>query len=552
MRRFFRPSDSNSDPAAKRVRNEEASTIDLTTTDEIQPRHLAVEPQSQLSLNPLTPYYLTIVPGIDPHFNRNCLGIDDLFHQEAENNPCLSVFIMNYIVDLYWIVSHCPWMLDVELLCLHGSSGGATSQPIHNDKWIIGKVDMHAEQFGTHHSKIGILFYAHGVRAIITTANFDAEDFEYRTQGVWIQDFPLKSGSEVGGEGRVEREDEGACEFEDYLCEYLNDIETTSNRANQKKLEYLQRLRLYDYSSAEVVLIASKPGRHRDHARHKWGIGRLYHQLHQAGLLRIDDFTNHEEDRLVMQFSSVGSMGKDAKLVDEYARWMAPDLSPRQVDIVWPTVECVRNSLQGYVAGGSLPCAYKNMFNGTDGKSMQLSSVQAGFRSKLRVWDGSPTGRALATPHMKCYFRYKQRNGGDKELTWFLLTSTNLSQAAWGVYQSNHSQLYIKSYEIGVLFIGSKMKLKCERTFSCTPSHPILGLVSTSAAGGSTAAVSEAPVRMTIAGSTHSSSGSVEFSVPFVVPAVSYSEERGDQPWVWDRNFLQPADRHGQQRRVIQ
>ena len=60
------------------------------------------------------------------------------------------------------------------------------------------------------------------------------------------------------------------------------------------------------------------------------------------------------------------------------------------------------------------------------------------------------------------------------ELDWFLLTSANLSQAAWGVSEKSNSQLYIKSFEIGVLYLPSRIKT-LQRTFSCTPSHRILG-----------------------------------------------------------------------------
>lgn len=88
---------------------------------------------------------------------------------------------------------------------------------------------------------------------------------------------------------------------------------------------------------------------------------------------------------------------------------------------------------------------------------------------------------------MKCYFSYenindkndKDDNDNDKnkvniQLNWFLLTSANLSQAAWGVAEKNDTQLYIKSYEIGVLFLPRKIQT-LTRIFSCTPNHKILG-----------------------------------------------------------------------------
>lgn len=57
-------------------------------------------------------------------------------------------------------------------------------------------------------------------------------------------------------------------------------------------------------------------------------------------------------------------------------------------------------------------------------------------------------------PHIKTYTRVfagPKRN----RIAWYLLTSANLSRAAWGEYQKNRTQLHIKSYELGVLICPS-------------------------------------------------------------------------------------------------
>ena len=38
-----------------------------------------------------------------------------------------------------------------------------------------------------------------------------------------------------------------------------------------------------------------------------------------------------------------------------------------------------------------------------------------------------------------------------KQLAWFLVTSSNLSKAAWGAFEKKESQIFIRSYELGVL-----------------------------------------------------------------------------------------------------
>lgn len=37
------------------------------------------------------------------------------------------------------------------------------------------------------------------------------------------------------------------------------------------------------------------------------------------------------------------------------------------------------------------------------------------------------------------------------EIAWLLLTSSNLSKAAWGALQKKDKQLMIRSYELGIL-----------------------------------------------------------------------------------------------------
>lgn len=55
-------------------------------------------------------------------------------------------------------------------------------------------------------------------------------------------------------------------------------------------------------------------------------------------------------------------------------------------------------------------------------------------------------------PHIKTFARYST---DFTKCYWFLLTSANLSKAAWGKFEKNETQMFIMSYEIGVLFLPS-------------------------------------------------------------------------------------------------
>lgn len=54
-------------------------------------------------------------------------------------------------------------------------------------------------------------------------------------------------------------------------------------------------------------------------------------------------------------------------------------------------------------------------------------------------------------PHIKSYCRI---SACFTKLSWFLLTSANISKAAWGTLNKDFSS-YVRSYEVGVLFIPS-------------------------------------------------------------------------------------------------
>lgn len=58
--------------------------------------------------------------------------------------------------------------------------------------WILHKPQLPIS-YGTHHSKAMILVYPKGVRIIVHTANLIHTDWNYKSQGLWMQDFPWKS-----------------------------------------------------------------------------------------------------------------------------------------------------------------------------------------------------------------------------------------------------------------------------------------------------------------------------------------------------------------------
>lgn len=424
----------------------------------------------------------------------------------------LLAILSNYMVDMEWLLSACPTLKRVpQVLVVHGESDGTLEymKKTKPSNWIMHKPPLPIS-YGTHHSKAMLLVYPRGVRVVVHTANLIHVDWNNKSQGLWMQDFPWKG-------------QHGACngsDFERDLVDYLQALKLPEFTAD---LQALGRFKIdasffkkFDYGHAAVRLIASVPGYHSGTHLKKWGHMKLRSVL--EGHAFDEEF---RRSPLVYQFSSLGSL--DEKWMNELRSSMSSGLSADKTPlglgeplIIWPTVEDVRWSLEGYAAGSCIPSPVKN--------------VEKEFLKKYWArWKATYTGRCRAMPHIKTFARYNGQN-----LAWFLLTSANLSKAAWGALQKNNSQLMIRSYELGVLFLPSVLKNTCG--FSCTEdkTRPV-----------------DHPVRKTklvsLAWSGRANPDSdyeiVPLPVPYELPPQLYSSQ--DIPWSWDRTYRQ-KDVYGQ------
>lgn len=65
-------------------------------------------------------------------------------------------------------------------------------------------------------------------------------------------------------------------------------------------------------------------------------------------------------------------------------------------------------------------------------------------------WKADHSHRTKAMPHIKTYCRVSPCTS---KLAWFLITSANISKSAWGGNIQKNSSSYVRSYEVGVLFL---------------------------------------------------------------------------------------------------
>ncbi|XP_057398017.1 tyrosyl-DNA phosphodiesterase 1-like isoform X2 [Balaenoptera acutorostrata] len=384
-------------------------------------------------------FYLTRVSGIKPKYNSEALHIRDIL------SPLFGTLVssaqFNYCFDVDWLVKqYPPEFRKKPVLLVHGDKREAKAhlhaqaKPYENIALCQAKLDI---AFGTHHAKMMLLLYEEGLRVVIHTSNLIHADWHQKTQGIWLS--PLYPRIVHG----THRSGESTTHFKADLISYL----MAYNAAPLK--EWIDTIQEHDLSETNVYLIGSTPGRFQGNQKDNWGHFRLRKLLkeHASSIPKAESWP------IVGQFSSVGSMGADESkwLCSEFKESLVtPGKESRTpgsavpLHLIYPSVENVRTSLEGYPAGGSLPY------------SIQTAEKQNWLHSYFHKWSADTSGRSNAMPHIKTYMR---PSPDFSQLAWFLVTSANLSKAAWGALEKNGAQLMIRSYELGVLFLPSAFGL---------------------------------------------------------------------------------------------
>ncbi|ONM57969.1 Tyrosyl-DNA phosphodiesterase 1 [Zea mays] len=360
----------------------------------------------------------------------------------------------------------CPSLRKVpHVLVLHGQDGASLElmKKLKPANWILHRPPLPIS-FGTHHSKAMLLVYPQGIRIVVHTANLIHVDWNYKSQGLWMQDFPWKDTVDMNKKTA----------FENDLVDYLSALKWPEFRVNLPGVGDVNInaafFRKFDYSNSMVRLIGSVPGYHVGSNIRKWGHMKLRNVLDE--IMFNKQFC---KSPLIYQFSSLGSL--DEKWMSEFACSLSAGKSDDGSQlgigkplIVWPTVEDVRRAM----------------------------------------------------PHIKTFTRYSGQN-----IAWFLLTSANLSKAAWGALQKNNTQLMIRSYELGVLFLPQT--LQSVPQFSCTEKSRS---IRDGVALGKT--IKTKLVTLCWKGDEEDPS-IVRLPVPYQLPPQPYGTQ--DVPWSWDRRY---------------
>jgi tyrosyl-DNA phosphodiesterase-1 len=417
---------------------------------------------------------------------REMLGYDKNSNDDSNSSASTArhiewLVISNFMINFEYLLDEIPELLSIpKVVVFYGTAD--TSEPWKaacgdavdfvqlNPSDPLGQSNPTGQRipYGVHHSKFFLVGYSDStVRVIIHTANLLYGDIRMNAQAAYIQDFPMKQGQKKQQQTNGNRDASSsssssfgsptASDFEETLVAYLDTyryhkphawVPTTAGgtaAATNGTERLTDLIRRYDFSTASAVLLPSTPGYHRLDAAQPVG----HHKLRQAVIHNTTTKGSEKNRPIICQFSSIGSLSD--KYLHELQTSMDTGLAreskqsvsdaPIRLQLVYPTVADIRHSMQGYRGGGSVPGTTKNV------SKPFLQSLYRKWSSTTAVIP-NPLWKSRNVPHIKTYY---QLNHEGCSMDWFVVTSHNMSKAAWGeVQNSRHGsrRLFIRHWEL--------------------------------------------------------------------------------------------------------
>ncbi|XP_060817013.1 probable tyrosyl-DNA phosphodiesterase [Bombus pascuorum] len=413
--------------------------ISITSRSEIRERAIEIMKQQGMEVSVVEPGNFGIKYALSAPYHLFLTRIQN--SKETYNQQFSITFPEILDISLGEIVKslHINFMVNVGWLCLQYLLAGQRTDMsiVYGTRVDEGKVSSNITmipvwiptKFGCHHTKVMILKYKDdGIRVVVSTANLYSSDWKNRTQGVWISPhLPLLAESANPSDG------ESPTGFKRDLEHYLHKY------GKQALTEWISVVRRANFSSVNVFFVASVPGRHTGVEYDYWGYRKLGHVLSKHAKLPPDA----PQWTLIAQSSSIGNLGPN------YESWIQKEIISSMSKENPPGLKSYPNFRLIYPSLNN----YEQSFDCRDGSSclpynIRMHSKQEWVESYMYQWKATRTARDKAMPHIKTYTRISPNL--DK-IPWFVLTSANLSKAAWGIARNDSHHIY--SYEAGVVFI---------------------------------------------------------------------------------------------------
>jgi tyrosyl-DNA phosphodiesterase-1 len=425
-------------------------------------------------------------------------------------------------------------------------------------------VHLYLDPFGTHHSKMLILFrHDDTAQVIIHTANMIDRDWSNMTQAVWASpplpllhqppSSRLESEAHPIGSGR---------RFKIDLLRYLS--------AYEKRLKPLTtQLKDYDFSRIRAAFIGSAPSRQKPAAASakitSFGWLGLQEILSRVP---ISESKSTSGPHIITQISSIATLGPNPTWLSHFqsvlARYattkaaisdtppvsftkastffakcdssVAQKKSPKY-SVVFPTPEEIRTSLDGYSSGHSI---HWKLQSAQQQKQLEyMHPLLCHWRQPSSSSSSNRRGahRGLAAPHIKTYIRIS--NEDHKTIDWAMVTSANLSKQAWGDVVNKKDEIWIQSWETGVV-VWPALFAEPTQTGDDVVMVPVFGknMPGSDALATNTAGIEESGEKS----EKEMSKTVVCFRMPYDLPLVPYTAD--ERPWCATMQYSEP-DRNG-------
>ena len=358
--------------------------------------------------------YLTPIDFLSPQ-PSNTITLRQLLYEDLQNIPNRQKTVQSCIMTTFCVENSfiAPIINQNFPFCLVVHSKSASLTNVSPTFTVISP--SIEDKYGSFHAKIFLIKFPSRLRVVVTSANLITCDWSQIGQCVWFQDF-YPTASPVDSS------------FKSSLVSFFTQILPSSYSLNQDLQIDLEK---YDFSSSAVELVVSIPGR--------------YPISRALGLSRVRELLSGVKySSCVYQCSSIGSFNK--KSFANLCKYLSGN---ENIDfkIVFPSIKDVKSS-----------------FLGTNGAGVFFMKRQyfesPGFPRESFCNFESPGHWAMDKQHLS-HSKVMVLSAGDEvsDLDLVYFGSHNLSGAAWGVLEKGETQIYIKNYEIGIVFLpkeGSK------------------------------------------------------------------------------------------------
>ncbi|KAJ4291801.1 hypothetical protein N0V90_009696 [Kalmusia sp. IMI 367209] len=451
----------------------------LSTEDEPPAPMLADEEHEKETRYVKSPIQLTKIRDLAPHQNADAVALGDIL-----GDPMIKeCWNFNYLFDLGFLMPH--FDVDVRDMIKVKIVHGFWKREDERRVKLIEVADRYPnvelisafmpDPFGTHHSKMLILFRHDDLaQVVIHTANMIPRDWNNMTQAAWISPLlPLQSTASTSpaGENINGAHPIGSGErFKTDLLRYLG--------AYDNRLKGLtEQLVRYDFSAIRAAFLGSAPSRQKPSAA-KSTIQTSFGWLGLKEILssiQIKDISHTTPPSIVIQISSIATLGTNSTWLKHLQSVLRSSASKDQApkvrnffakasssqdnatkkpsptfNIIFPTAPEIRSSLDGYGSGGSIHTKIQST-----AQQRQLEYLRPLFCHWTHESPGASTvqrreaHRGPAAPHIKTYIRFSDADM--RTIDWAMVTSANLSKQAWGELENKKEEVWIQSWETGVV-----------------------------------------------------------------------------------------------------